>query len=125
MSNWEGPPTMKSTMLCLALAGKLGNFGVGNSAARSGFSESMPARPRKPSPPDREEIHSRRENLFGVFVDIMARKSPHSTPAELERIEPAFLCPDNSMPYPVPSQWGRGPPRRDTGREFLRVPPAR
>ncbi len=35
MSNWEGPPTMKSTMLCLAFGGKIGEFRASGAVGRA------------------------------------------------------------------------------------------
>src|ERR1700678_2066362 len=71
MSSCEGPPTMKSTMLCLALGGKLGNFGGVApvvAAARACSSDNIPRRPMEPRPPVREAIQSRRERWFGLLV---------------------------------------------------------
>src|ERR1700723_671630 len=80
MSSCEGPPTMKSTMLCLAFGGKLGNLGAAaptEAAARACSSDNIPRRPMEPRPPVREAIKSRREELFGLlvgklFIDIHA-----------------------------------------------------
>src|SRR6202041_2188040 len=62
---------MKSTMLCFALGGKLGNFGGAaptDAAARACSSDNMLRRPMEPRPPVREAIQSRRERLFGLLV---------------------------------------------------------
>ena len=123
MSNCEGPPTMKRTMLCLALAGKFGNFGTPESAgpsARSCSWASTPARPSRPRPPESDAIQSRRESEFGPRLDIMARKLPRWTPAGPGRIEPACRWSDRSMPCPVPGSWGHGLPHAVHGPNLCR-----
>jgi len=93
---------MKRTILCLALAGKLGIWAERRyfltPPVEAGSSEKPllgehSGEPTAPSPPVMDPIHSRRERLFnilgsglldnGLLDKIMARKSPRSMPVTL------------------------------------------